>query len=163
KLTADNVRTRHGGNEAMAPSKLEEDPRLIRLYAGYAFGVDFRERRGHAYMLDDQDVTRRTKEFKQPGACLHCHASIIPTYRKEDYDVNTLATRQELRSFVCGQCHVEYYFKKDTKVVTYPWHNGLKIQQMEAYYDDPAMHGGEPFTDWTHKETGAPLLKAQHP
>ena len=28
-----------------------------------------------------------------------------------DYDPNRDATRQEMRSFVCGQCHVEYYFK----------------------------------------------------
>jgi nitrite reductase (cytochrome c-552) len=29
----------------------------------------------------------------------------------ENYDVNTMATRQEMRTFVCAQCHVEYYFK----------------------------------------------------
>ena len=40
------------------------------------FSADYRERRGHAYMLEDQDNTERVKQFKQPGACLHCHASI---------------------------------------------------------------------------------------
>jgi nitrite reductase (cytochrome c-552) len=62
-----------------------------------------------------------------------------------------------MRSFVCGQCHVEYYFKGEGKLLTYPWHNGLKVEQIEKYYDDTG------FTDWVHKETGAPLLKAQHP
>jgi nitrite reductase (cytochrome c-552) len=62
-----------------------------------------------------------------------------------------------MRSFVCGQCHVEYYFKGDSKVVTYPWHNGLKVEQIEKYYDDAG------FTDWKHGETGAGVLKAQHP
>src|SRR5438874_550646 len=71
---------RHGGNESY--SKLEKDPALVRMFAGYAFGIDFREKRGHAYMLADQDITERTKKFKQPGACLHCHASIIPAYRQ---------------------------------------------------------------------------------
>jgi nitrite reductase (cytochrome c-552) len=253
KRTAENTSRRHGGSEAI--SKLDEDPRLKRIFAGYPFSVDYRERRGHAYMLEDQDNTERVKKFKQPGACLHCHASIIPAYRKEgggdvmkgfelvcamplkdarklvshpvscidchdpqsmqlrvtrpgfligikelakhiagelaqqeakkpeernpplphltsihqwarhhnkgdrkeEYDVNTLATRQEMRSFVCGQCHVEYYFKGAGKVVTYPWHKGLRVEQIESYYDEQG------FTDYVHGETGAPILKAQHP
>src|SRR5438105_6069136 len=81
KRTAENTSRRHGGSEAI--SKLDEDPRLKRLFAGYPFSVDYRERRGHAFMLEDQDNTERVKQFKQPGACLHCHASIIPAYRKE--------------------------------------------------------------------------------
>jgi len=68
-----------------------------------------------------------------------------------------MATRQEMRSLVCAQCHVEYYFKGAGKLVTYPWANGLRVEQIEAYYDETR------FTDWTHKETGAPVLKAQHP
>jgi nitrite reductase (cytochrome c-552) len=76
---------------------------------------------------------------------------------KEEYDVNALATRQEMRSFVCGQCHVEYYFRGDKKAVTYPWHKGLRAEQIEGYYDE------QQFKDYVHGETGAPILKAQHP
>jgi nitrite reductase (cytochrome c-552) len=68
-----------------------------------------------------------------------------------------MATRQEMRSFVCGQCHVEYYFKGDRKLLTYPWANGIKVEDILAYYD------GYGFADWKHAETGAPVLKAQHP
>ena len=246
KAIAQNTqRTRYGGSEAMPASKLEAHPALKRIFAGYAFSVDYRDRRGHAFMLEDQDKTERTHApFKQPGACLQCHASNLPAYRaagteegkqqtdheklmkgfekicpmplaearklvthpiscldchdpktnqlrvtrpaffngiaalaksddpvphlasieqwrkgkkEKDYDPNELATRQELRSFVCGQCHVEYYFKPESKLVTYPWHKGLKVEQMEAYYDEIG------FTDWKHKETDAPVLKAQHP
>lgn len=57
----------------------------------------------------------------------------------------------------CGQCHVEYYFKGDQKRLTYPWHNGLKVEQIEKYYDD------EHYKDFTHAISGAPVLKAQHP
>ncbi len=67
------------------------------------------------------------------------------------------ATRQEMRSYVCAQCHVEYYFKGDNKLLTFPWSKGLKIEDMEKHYDE---YG---FKDWTHKETGASMLKAQHP
>src|SRR5262245_66077731 len=73
------------------------------------------------------------------------------------YDPNRDATRQEMRAFVCGQCHVEYYFKGPGKIVTYPWANGLKVEEIEAYYDK------EGFTDWVHAETGNKVLKAQHP
>ena len=67
--TADQVRTRYGGSEAeprtptgadprsvVAQSRLEEDPRLKTMWDGYAFAVDFREERGHAYLW----TTRRS-------------------------------------------------------------------------------------------------------
>jgi nitrite reductase (cytochrome c-552) len=75
----------------------------------------------------------------------------------DHYDPNLMATHQEMRTFVCGQCHVEYYFKGKEKLLTYPWKKGLKMEQIEAYYDEAG------FKDWIHKETGAPVLKAQHP
>jgi nitrite reductase (cytochrome c-552) len=51
------------------------------MWAGYAFSLDYRESRGHAYTLHDQDHTERVLQRPQPGACLHCHASIMPAYR----------------------------------------------------------------------------------
>jgi nitrite reductase (cytochrome c-552) len=80
--TVDATHTRYGGSSAMPESKLEEQPWLRRMYSGYAFSIDYRERRGHAYMLSDQLQTRRVTERSQPGACLHCHSSVIPTYRR---------------------------------------------------------------------------------
>ena len=230
RRTVDQVRTRYGGSEAVphvpqaadprsvvAQSRLEEDPRLKTMWAGYAFATDFREERGHAYMLLDQTFTERQKVVKQPGTCLHCHASMVTAYRKAGngdvwkgfdainhmpyfdarklvdhpvacidchdpstmalrvtrpafiegmralkndpaYDPNVSATRQEMRTYVCGQCHVEYYFKAPDKRLTYPWHNGLKADQILEYYETKTDHA-----DWTHKETGAKVLKAQHP
>src|SRR5262249_28234510 len=78
--------------------------------------------------------------------------------REQEYDPNTMAGRQERRSFVCGQCHVEYYFHGPGKLLTYPWHKGLKVEEIESYYDDVVGH-----VDWKHPDSGAPLLKAQHP
>src|ERR671910_1085633 len=232
KRTVDQVRTRYGGSEAVprtptaadprsivAQSRLEEGPRLKKLWAGYAFSKDFREERGHAYMLDDQTFTERQQVVKQPGTCMQCHASIWGPYRKlgggdltkgfelmnrmpyvdarklvthpvacidchdpetmqlrvtrpgfmegiralkasegvPDYDVNAQATRQEMRAFVCGQCHVEYYFKGPEKRLTYPWAKGLTADAILEYYEESQFH------DWVHAETGAPTLKAQHP
>jgi len=67
------------------------------------------------------------------------------------------ATPQEMRSLVCAQCHVEYYFKGDEKYVTFPWHNGFTVEDMEKYYDEAT------YADWTHAVSKAPMLKAQHP
>lgn len=230
--TVDQVRTKYGGSEAVprtpteadprsvvARSKLETDPRLKTFWAGYAFAVDYRERRGHGYMLDDQTFTQRQRVVQQPGTCLNCHSSTYVLYRKlgdgdifagfdklnsmpysearkfakhpvacidchdpetmrlritrpafiegirlvkatqgiKDYDVNKMATRQEMRSFVCGQCHVEYYFKGPEKRLVYPWANGLQVENILEYYDESG------FKDWVHSDTGAPMLKAQHP
>ena len=218
KRTVDTVRTRYGGSEAY--SKIDQNPVWKRIFAGYAFGVDYREERGHAYSLADQQETLRTKQFRQPGACLQCHAggmkrvyevvgegdlekgftkvNAMPleeawTYVKhpiacidchdpqtmdlrvtrpaflnamkrlkaqegiENYDPNVMATRQEMRTFVCAQCHVEYYFKGDGKMLTYPWDKGFQVEQIESYYDEFG------FRDWVHAETGAKVLKAQHP
>ncbi|MCK6544631.1 ammonia-forming cytochrome c nitrite reductase subunit c552 [Myxococcota bacterium] len=232
KKTVDMTRTRYGGSEALrhdpderdprtavTTSKIEEDPRLPKMWAGYAFAKDFREERGHAYMLEDQLYTKRTLDVKQPGTCLNCHASVYTTYKKlgngdimagfeamnktpyseakafvkhpvacidchdpatmalritrpgfmegikkvkalqgkPDYDVNRDATRQEMRSFVCGQCHVEYYFKGDEKRLTFPWDKGVAGDEILAYYEENGHK------DWSHAKTGAPMLKAQHP
>lgn len=232
RKTVDQVRTRFGGSEAVpkAPtdadprslvsqSRLQEDPRLRTMWDGYAFAVDFREERGHAFMLDDQTFTERQNVVQQPGSCVNCHASAYGAYKElgggdivkgfhelnkmpyfearkhvshpvacidchdaktmalritrpafmegmrvlkesqgvANYDVNRDATRLEMRSFVCGQCHVEYYFKGEGKTLTYPWHKGLKIENMMAYYEEVEHK------DWSHAITGAPALKAQHP
>ena len=74
------MRTRFGGSEALprtpteadprsivAQSRLEEDPRLKTMWAGYAFAIDFREERGHAYMLDDQTFTERAAVSSSPA------------------------------------------------------------------------------------------------
>ena len=50
--------------------------------------------------------------------------------------MNRDATRQEMRTFVCGQCHVEYYFKGPEKRLTYPWDKGLKVDEILAYYEE---------------------------
>jgi nitrite reductase (cytochrome c-552) len=240
KRTTDMVRTRYGGSEAtprtptnadprsvVAQSRLEDDPRLKTMWAGYAFATDFREERGHAYMLEDQTFTERQNVATQPGTCIHCHASVYVPYKKagggdlikgfehfnqkpykeirkdfahpvacidchdpatmelrvtrpgfmegikalkasqgvKDYDVNKQATRQEMRAYVCGQCHVEYYFKGPEKRLVYPWIRGIKIEEIQAYYDQdaPSKDGGKGFYDWRHKDTGAMVLKAQHP
>lgn len=209
KKTALRTKTKfggHGGSESLPMEKSERYPWLTSIYQGYAFAIDYRERRGHAYMLVDQEQTKR-QQVPQTASCLHCHASVMPLYRalgngdamkgfestyklsyqeankklhemghafpvscvdchdpktmnlrvtrpgfikgirelaesdapvphlpsveiwrqgsrKEPYDPNRDATRNEMRSFVCGQCHVEYYCAGKNPLV-FPWGKGL--------------------------------------
>ena len=203
--TVDMQRTKYGGSEAVprtptqadprsvvARSKVEEDAGLKAIWQGYAFSEDFREERGHAYMLEDQRLTKRQVVVKQPGACVNCHASMYLPYKKagngditkgfekinampyaeatklvshpvacidchdgttlalrvtrpafiegmraykasqgvKDYDVNKQASSAEMRAYVCGQCHVEYYFSGPEKRLVYPWAKGLKVEEI---------------------------------
>lgn len=66
-------------------------------------------------------------------------------------------SRQEMRSLVCANCHVEYYFKGDGKYLTFPWQNGTKVEEMYEYYTEVG------FKDWEYPEALTPMLKAQHP
>jgi len=289
----------YGGSSALPESKLDIYPWLKRFYAGYAFSIDFRKARGHAYMLYDQGVTERITKKPQAGACIHCHASATVMWRKKGleamglpaddatlaadfimpavikgfqevsrlpysevlamveaapdgtpddmpgpfpqaptggftgefageklpdgahpqgkahpvgcidchnpknmdirvtrpgfmqgiadlaapdapvphlpsiekwrrgdrstpYDPNRDGSRQEMRSFVCGQCHVEYYCA-NKEVLTFPWGNGLRAEDEETFWNDMTFSDGEQFYDWKHAETGAKLLKVQHP
>lgn len=234
----------HGGSEAMPEEKGARDPWLTTMFQGYAFAIDYRDRRGHAFMLDDQEATKRLTK-PQSGSCLHCHASIMPTYRdlgggdamkgfdasykltyqeldkkihdsghahpvscvdchdpktmtlrvtrpgflrgieafarsdgeaaalpsittwregdhRKPYDPNVDATRNEMRSFVCGQCHVEYYCSSKMPL-TFPWGKGLKVEQIETFWNETKFEDGARFFDFAHKDTGAEILKAQHP
>jgi nitrite reductase (cytochrome c-552) len=221
----DQQRTRFGGSEAeprtptkadprsvVAQSRIEEDPRLKTMWAGYAFAKDFPRGTRARLHARRSDLHRAPAGGETAGTCLHCHASVAVPYKKagdgdlmkgfekfnqmpfaearklvthpvacidchdpttmqlrvtrpgfiegmkalktgagvKDYDVNRDATRQEMRSFVCGQCHVEYYFKGPEKRLVYPWADGLKVEQILGYYDK------EKFKDWTHADTGAP-------
>ncbi len=67
------------------------------------------------------------------------------------------ASHQDMKSLTCAQCHSEYYFAGKTKEVTFPWKNGIKVEDVEKYYDDFE------FKDWTHSISKTPMLKAQHP
>ena len=246
-LTAQTTRTRfggHGGSEALPEQKIERDPWLKRMFLGYAFSIDYRDRRGHAYMLADQELTKRLTK-PQTGSCLHCHASVMPLYRdlgKGDaakglaesykfsyqelnkklhdsghahpvtcgdchdpktmqlrvtrpgfiegirmlaasdapvphlpsidrwragdktvpYNPNADASRTEMRSYVCGQCHVEYYCSSQMKL-TFPWGKGLRAGDQEKFWNETKFADGTRFFDYKHTETGAPILKAQHP
>ncbi|MGE5383409.1 MAG: ammonia-forming cytochrome c nitrite reductase [Omnitrophica WOR_2 bacterium] len=82
--------------------------------------------------------------------------ALIEAYQRMGKDI-TKATHQEMRSLVCAQCHVEYYFKGEGKYLTFPWDKGMSVEAMETYYDS-VKH-----VDFIHALSRAPILKAQHP
>ncbi len=82
--------------------------------------------------------------------------------RTERYNPNRDASRLEMRSYVCGQCHVEYYCAAND-VLSFPWANGLEMEQLERHWEETVFPDGTPFFDYKHGETGAPIFKVQHP
>jgi len=132
--------------------------------------------------------------FHGPIACIDCHdpatmqlritrPALIEGLKQlkasqgiADYDVNKDATNQEMRSYVCAQCHVEYYFKPPNKTLTFPWASsgatsnadGLDINNAWQYYQDVQITAADGttstgFTDFVNAQSGAKVLKAQHP
>ena len=61
-----------GASDAGPADRLDRDPWLTRIFAGYAFALDYRDR---AFALFDQEQTLRVTERKQPGAAPTAHAS----------------------------------------------------------------------------------------
>ena len=266
----------------VTPEKIIQDPRLVTLWNGYAFAIDYRHLRGHQYMQVDQRNTLRVvaPPKSQPGACMNCHVSMpgvlsilgnkvnlttadfapgnanmnaafdqlnsmkylapgpknadgtstlisdspddptglyglvkaagmdsplgcvdchdpqtmqlrvtrpafingIAALKKsqgiDNYNVNKDATTQEMRTFVCAQCHVEYYFAPaapagktappeafKANTLVFPWATGTDIDSVFSYYTDPTFFPatGTPFSDYVSGLTGASVLKAQHP
>lgn len=112
-------------------------------------------------------------EVVNPIGCADCHdpktmslqisrPALVEAFQSMGKDINQ-ASHQEMRSLVCAQCHVEYYFDKKKEgsegvaYLTFPWKDGMTVEAMESYYDKME------FSDWTHKLSKAPMLKAQHP
>lgn len=197
-----NVRTSFGGSDPF--SKLTADPRLVDLFAGYGFSIDYNEDRGHLNSLTDVRATKRVNE-KTPGTCYSCKSSNnpslwsklgMPEFDKLPFaelgkqitqpigcanchEANTMRlvvtnpaleaaleaqgkdwrdfTRQEMRTVACANCHVEYYFQGDGKLLVFPWDKGTKIENIVEYYTDSG------FKDWDHKIAQSPMVKMQHP
>ncbi|TRZ42033.1 ammonia-forming cytochrome c nitrite reductase [Robertkochia solimangrovi] len=113
------------------------------------------------------------EEIVNPIGCADCHdatsmklrisrPALVEAFDAMGKDI-TKVTHQEMRSLVCAQCHVEYYFNKDlpgkegVPYLVFPWKDGMTAEDMEKYYDDIE------FSDWTHSMSKTPMLKAQHP
>ena len=83
-------------------------------------------------------------------------------HSRDAYDPNVDASRQEMRSFACGQCHVEYYCgPKET--LFFPWKNGLKVEQIERLLRPAQLPRRPSFLRLRTPKPGAEVLKAQHP
>jgi len=197
-----NTRTAFGGSQPF--NKLEADPRLVKIFAGNAFSIEYNDDRGHVNALVDVRATKRLAPTT-PATCYSCKSSDNPRLWSEmgmsKYDAmkftemtaqithsigcancheaNTMRlivtnpaldealksqgkdwrtySRQEMRTLVCANCHVEYYFVGDDKYLTLPWKNGTTVEAIEKYYDEVK------FSDWKNPESGTDLIKIQHP
>lgn len=197
-----DTRTKYGG--AFPRDYLEENPRLVVLFAGGGFAKEYRQARGHVWSREDVLATKRlgptspatcwsckssdvarilvdfspekfygqsfqemATEMNHPIGCLDCHDPATmklrisrPALREalvaQGRDPDSLP-HQEMRSLVCAQCHVEYYFRGAEKYLVFPWDHGTSLDALEQYYEE------RKFSDWTNSISKTALVKIQHP
>ena len=132
-------------------------PRLMAEYGIAEFYKGSWDTKGHEVVNsigcgDCHDAKTMNLKITRPA--------LIEAFERQGKDIND-ASHQEMRSLVCAQCHVEYYFDKKkiegVPYLTLPWDKGMNVEAMEEYYDEIE------FSDWTHSLSKAPMLKAQHP
>lgn len=103
-------------------------------------------------------------------SCANCHdpetmnlrvinPAFIEAQQRRGIDVSK-ASREEMRSYVCAQCHSEYYFAPGSMQVVFPWDKGVKPVEMYAYYAEQPNGFAQ---DFQHPDSKAAMLKAQHP
>ncbi|RPI32730.1 MAG: ammonia-forming cytochrome c nitrite reductase subunit c552, partial [Chloroflexota bacterium] len=107
------------------------------------------------------------EDIHNPIGCANCHEAgtmrlVVTNPALEEALVAqgkdwTTFTRQEMRTVVCANCHVEYYFAGEGKYLTFPWENGTGIESIVQYYQELG------FKDWDHPDSGTPMIKMQHP
>ena len=118
----------------------------------------------------NKPLTELMERTKHPVTCAQCHdpetmalrvinPAFIEAQANRGIDVKK-ATREEMRTYVCAQCHSEYYFEPGTTRVVFPWDKGFKPEEMYSYY---AEKPNGFMQDWKHADSGAAMLKAQHP
>ncbi len=106
-------------------------------------------------------------EIVNPIGCADCHnpetmqlaisrPALVEAFERQGRDIAD-SSPQEMRSLVCAQCHVEYYFQGKDKYLTFPWDGGMTVEAMEEYFD------AAEYADWTHALSRTPMIKAQHP
>ena len=96
-------------------------------------------------------------------SCYDCHLNdpgsiqITRSHLRDAYEAGYIKDSTSIETMSCAQCHVEYYLDPETKEVIMPVEYGYETDDMLKYYDEKG------FSDWEHPQTGAGLLKAQHP
>ncbi|MDD3853344.1 MAG: ammonia-forming cytochrome c nitrite reductase subunit c552 [Syntrophomonadaceae bacterium] len=119
---------------------------------------------GEQYYLMSFDEMKG--QITEPIGCLDCHdpktmelrltrPALVEALQRQGKDLDNIS-QQEMRSLVCAQCHVTYYFYPETKKITFPWDNGVKADQILAYYDEKG------FAEWVHPDSGAGMVKPRH-
>ena len=114
-----------------------------------------------AYSVPFEDALASVNESM---GCYTCHANtpgqgntVTHMYLKDALGEDF--AKVPARTAVCAQCHVEYYFAKDTKATTLPY-TGLAVMSPDDMY---ALYEAMDFADYTNPRTGVRQLKAQHP
>lgn len=138
--------------------------------SSYMYDVYFKQSGWDFASKPFDEVAAPIKEDEWFG-CSTCHdpqtmelrvyqQGFVEAMARRGVDVSK-ASHNEMRAYVCAQCHNEYYFTKEDGRVNHPWDNGLSAEAEFQFYQSGQAGG---FTqDWVHADSKTPMLKAQHP
>jgi nitrite reductase (cytochrome c-552) len=149
--------------------KTNKMPGYIEKYGDEFWAMEFHQFR-EEHDMDDHSIGCNICHDPESMDLRITSVPLREAFEKIGVDLEN-ATRNEMRSYVCAQCHVEYYFQ-DPKFgpaakPVFPWTEGFNPPETYEYYKDfgsTTRQGFEGwFIDWTHPVSDTPMIKAQHP
>ncbi len=115
-LTSDtSYRSKYMGSATI--DFLEDNPRMVLLWAGYAFSRDYKQSRGHYYAIHDLYHTLRVgapvdgEKSIQPNTCWTCKSTDVPRLMQEmgvkEFYAGTWETlgHEVVNPIGCADCH----------------------------------------------------------
>ncbi len=116
---------------------------------------------------DAMHFSDMTANIKEPIGCANCHEAgtmrlvitnpaVDAALNAEGIDWHTY-TRQQMRSLVCANCHVTSFFAGQGQLLTVPWNDGTRVEDILKYENSAN------FSDWTYPNSGMGLIKSRHP
>ncbi len=172
------------GHAHMVTDQLEIDPSRVKsggacLTCKTPYAPSMYEEQGAGYMGDPylEVHSRIPKEFQELGVtCIDCHdnetmaiklsrPALTDALEDIGFD-HEGATRQEMRTLACAQCHVTYVLQRDEEMkpveLIFPWEGSnegaITIENIiDVIKDEPSYY------EWKQGVTGFKLAFIRHP
>ncbi len=142
----------------------------IREYGDKFWAMDFNTFRPKDKISMDESISCPTCHDPQSME-LRPYSEPLKDWLKRSGQDWAKLSRNEKRTLICAQCHVEYYFTAKgngpAARPVFPWDLGKTPEAFYEYYKThgPKDAGGRetPFTDFVHAASKVNIIKMQHP
>lgn len=152
-----------------ATARVTEKTNLTCMYCKSAEVPQLLEKMGDSFFNTKLLENNNKALFQHPVSCSDCHdpetmdlritrPALTEVLARQGVDIKK-ATREDMRSYVCAQCHVTYFFNpNDKNRVWFPWDKGYEAKNMYDFETTDVK-----LSEWTHPQTGQGMIKARHP